>query len=94
MCNTGSGAQWSQQQKLIAVEIMQYNQGINLENLDLTLGNRFFGRSVVINTQYEVAVGVSSLDHGSKYHFDFILFLFLLVNSLDYHSNLTLHYLF
>lgn len=52
---------WSQQQKLVSVEFMNYEQGIELEKLDLTLGSRFLGPSVIINSEKEIAIGITNV---------------------------------
>ena len=62
----GSGGAWSQQQKLISIEMQKYKRGDSLETLDLTLGDRYLGRSVTINNKYDVIVGISNMDPDSK----------------------------
>eukprot|EP01038_Epipyxis_sp_PR26KG_P012234 gene12234-16390_t len=45
----GSGAKWSQQQKLISEDFQHYRLDINPILLDLSLGNRYLGPSLAVN---------------------------------------------
>jgi hypothetical protein len=71
--NTGSvyvfastGGVWSQQQKLVALEMEQYVLKQNMEHLDLKLGDRVLGPACDINQNLDITVGVVNRDPGSK----------------------------
>lgn len=61
----GTKGLWSQQQKLISVDFMDYERNQDTQELDLTLGSRFLGPSMIINSEYEIAIGVTNKSPSS-----------------------------
>lgn len=61
-----SGGLWSQQQKLIAIDMQNFVQKVNLEKLDISFGTRFLGPDVDISNGLDITVGVTNKEPGSE----------------------------
>lgn len=44
---------------------MDYERNQDTQKLDLTLGSRFLGPSMIINSEYEIAIGVTNKSPSS-----------------------------
>lgn len=44
---------------------MDYERNQDTQELDLTLGSRFLGPSMIINSEYEIAIGVTNKSPSS-----------------------------
>lgn len=62
----GTGPLWSQQQKLVAVDMINYKTATQLDTIDVSLGQRYLGPSVTITDKLDVAIGIRTEDPNSK----------------------------